>query len=74
MRWLLVLFAVLLVVWLWRSNRPTRPGGARSGTDAPDPQPMVGCALCSVHVPLAEAVHGKSGAYCCAEHRRRAEP
>ncbi len=74
MRWLLVLFAVLLLIWLWRSNRQAGPGDVPSRKVTPDPQPMVGCSLCSVHVPAAEAVHGKSGAYCCAEHRRRAEP
>ncbi len=74
MRWLLVLFAILIGIWLWRSARQTKGGHRRSGTVAPDPQQMIGCALCSVHIPAAEAVRGRMGAYCCAEHRNRAEP
>ncbi len=74
MRWLLVLFALLIGIWLWRSGRQAKSRDRQPGPVAPDPQNMIGCALCSVHVPAAEAIQGRMGAYCCAEHRSRAEP
>jgi uncharacterized protein len=71
---LLVVALVLIGVWVWR--RPRRPDAA-----APPPergaelaaQTMLPCAVCSVHVARSEALVGKNGVYCCAEHRRQAE-
>lgn len=75
MRWLLILLAILIGIWLWRSNRQAKPNLEQQPKNrAPDPLQMVDCAVCSVHVPTAEAIHGRQGAYCCVEHRRRAEP
>lgn len=75
MKLLLVLAAVLLGVWLWRSGR----SGATPRTDQPPPPPpavpqdMVACALCGLHVPRSEAVAGRRGLYCCTDHQQRAE-
>jgi uncharacterized protein len=75
MKLLLILLVVLAGVWLWRSNRPSGPKLRRQKTEAAaQPMDMVRCALCSVHVPTADAVQGKKGVYCCADHRHRAEP
>ena len=80
MKLLLVLLALMLGVWLWRSGRgkvaekknakPNGPGAA----PAEQPQDMLACKLCGLHVPRAEALIGPTGSYCCAEHLRRAEP
>jgi len=75
MKLVLILSVVLLGIWLWRTNResdlkrkqPPRP-------DAPQPLVMVRCAFCAVHVPAPDALQGKNGQYCCADHRQRAEP
>lgn len=75
MKLLLVLAAVLLGVWLWRSGRS---GAAPRADQSPPPPPaapqdMVACALCGLHVPRSEAVAGRQGLYCCTDHQQRAE-
>lgn len=75
MKFLLVLSLVLVGIWLWRSNRRANPKlKPKSPEAAQAPLETVGCILCSVHVPVLDAVQGKDGPYCCLEHRQRAEP
>ena len=75
MKFLLVLLVVLVGAWLWRSNRQSDPKlKQQTPKAARKPRDMVRCALCSVHVPSVEAIQGKKGVYCCADHRQRAEP
>jgi uncharacterized protein len=75
MRLLLVLLLVLFGIWLWRSNREARVGLKQEKPMAAQPPlDMVGCTLCSVHVAVVDAVQGRKGPYCCADHRQRAEP
>ena len=74
MKLFLVIAVVLFGVWLWRSNRTANPKPARQEPQRKEtPLETVGCALCSVHIPSADAVPGKKGFYCCPEHRQRAE-
>lgn len=75
MKFLLLLALVLLVAWLWRSSRREQPP-ERSAQPPPRPTPqdMVRCAHCGVHLPHGEAVVGRIGLYCSAEHRQLAEP
>jgi uncharacterized protein len=72
----LVVFAVLLVVYLiWRSQRAAaeRPPRAPAPPPAGQPQDMVQCPVCSLHLPRGEALIGTNGqAYCSKEHRLRA--
>jgi uncharacterized protein len=75
MRFLLVLLVVLLGVWLWRSNRESiSKQGRQQRPSAPQPQTMVRCELCSMHVPATDAITGNKGMYCSADHLRQAEP
>lgn len=72
MKFLLVLAVLALGLWLWRSGRA---GANKPDAAAPPPaQAMIACAWCQVHVPRAEALPGKRGHYCCAQHRQQAEP
>jgi len=81
MKYLLVLAIVLVAVWFWRNSRradgsrDNQSGTAsRSGT-APtgQPQDMVQCPVCLVHLPRTDALPGPDGQlYCCVEHRLRA--
>ncbi|MBC7381250.1 MAG: hypothetical protein H7346_27960 [Burkholderiaceae bacterium] len=73
MKYLLVLAIVLIGLWLWRGNRRVPPPpDARAAQ--PQLQDMIGCAVCELHVPRADATIGRSGAlYCSTDHRRRAE-
>ena len=74
MKFFLLLLAVLVGIWLWRSNRRVDPKLKRQqARAAAPPQVIVRCALCAVHVPSGDAVQGKNGAYCSADHRHSAE-
>lgn len=78
MKFLLIIAVVLLAVWLWRSGRrsgaaPDTPPSKPTATP-PDPQEMVRCAQCGVHLPRSDAVAGRKGVYCSVEHRQGAEP
>jgi len=72
MKFVLLIAFALVCIWLWRSTRPSAQKRNRRPT-ADEPQAMVRCALCSVHVPVIDAIQGKNGLYCSAEHRQRAE-
>ena len=75
----LLLFAVFAVfAWHWRSTRRAdiaerkrkvhpAPGPAAGPVD------MVQCAHCHIHLALPDAVGGRKGSYCSAEHRALAE-
>lgn len=75
----LLLFALLFVAYLlWRHGRlrdeRESATSARKPPPAPgDPQQMVSCPVCGVHLPRSEAVAGQGGIlYCSNEHRLRA--
>ena len=74
MKFLLVLVVVLIGFYLWRSGRARRSARTR---DAATPKPglveMVPCAHCGVHCARDEAVVGKAGIYCTAQHRSLSE-
>ncbi len=75
MKFLFLLLLVLLAAWLWRSARRDTGGPDRPSSPPPAaPQEMVRCTLCGTHLPHSEAVVGRTGIYCCAEHRQTAEP
>lgn len=75
MKLLLVLAAVLLGVWLWRSGRLKKKQDRQSDRPpaSPDPVTMICCGQCGVHLPKAEAVEGKQGMYCSVQHQLSAE-
>jgi len=77
MKYLLILVIVLAVIWFLRNHR--RDDKPEPGKDAPrqdalgQPQDMVRCQICSVHLPRTDALPGPGERYyCCAEHRARA--
>ncbi|HVZ45556.1 MAG TPA: PP0621 family protein [Ramlibacter sp.] len=69
----LLLFAVLWIAYLfWRGGRIADASSPRRDTpkDA-QPQEMVRCAVCSVHLPRADALEGEADVfYCSPDHRR----
>jgi len=76
MKMLLFLLSVLALLWLLRRSvqrarlRPQAP-------QVPEPQPMVACAQCGVHLPASDALPGRGGVFCGADHRaafERAHP
>lgn len=75
MKFLMILLLLLIGVWLWRSTRRTPTNNKPPPAAAtPEPLDMVRCSFCSVHLPEVEAIHGKKGVYCSAQHHHRAEP
>jgi uncharacterized protein len=73
MRLVLLLAAVVLAVWAWRSGRGDQAQSRVKRKPRQDLLDMGQCPHCGVHFPLAEAVKGKAGAYCCTEHKKAAE-
>ncbi len=77
--WVLVLALFFFVLGFKRGRpeRSTPPPPPR--TDAPvaaaepAPERMVDCAECGTHLPVSEALPGRGGHFCCAEHRSRFE-
>lgn len=69
-RYILFALIVVLVVWLVvHARRRVPPPHAKP----PAPQDMVACQRCGVHLPRADALPGKEGVFCSAEHRREHE-
>lgn len=71
MKYLLVLGVIFVAVLIWRSNR--RPDGRGKAAAPRELENMVHCPVCSVHLPLADAIPGKRASYCCVAHRQQAE-
>lgn len=46
-----------------KSEQAQRKEGKR------EPERIVACAHCGVHLPASEAVRGNGDSYCCVEHR-----
>lgn len=71
MKYLLVLLAVVLLLWLlFGRNRTRRPTGDEAPSRAPaGPEEMSRCARCGVHLPRSEALMTGGQVYCSAEHR-----
>ena len=75
----LLLFVAVIVAALWMFK-----SRARSGSDAPppkrpqppggQPQTMLACAHCGVHLPQADALTDASGRPYCTEAHRLAGP
>ena len=75
MKVLVFLLAVLALVWLLRGS--VRRMRAPAPPPPPLPQTMVACAQCGVHLPASDALPGRGGVFCGADHRaafERAHP
>ena len=69
-----MLLVLLFAVWLWRSARQGKvPHESHKKPTLHEPQDMVDCKYCGLHLPQSEAVEGRLGQYCSTEHRQRAE-
>jgi uncharacterized protein len=77
--WLLI---GLWIYGVWRSRRifspPTKASSARKGHESPSPQDgpidMVACAHCGLHIPVTDALRGRSSStlqwFCCPAHQK----
>lgn len=71
MKFVLVLLAIVLLLWMLFGRTRTRRPGSREGSKpaARQPEGMVACAHCGVHLPRSEALQVGALAYCSAAHR-----
>ena len=72
MKFVILLLAVLLLLWMLfgRSRRGDRAGRPpRSAPPGAQTEGMVACAHCGVHLPRSEAVHAGALTYCSPAHR-----
>jgi len=84
MKFLLLLLAVFVLLWMLRGSvrRARRPPQSPPPTSKPAqttdaPKPMLSCAQCGLHLPRDEALPGRGGVFCGAAHRdafERAHP
>ncbi len=69
MKFLLLVLAVLVLLWLVRGSlMRKRPPVPPTPAQAP-PQPMLACAQCGMHLPGHEALPGRGGVFCGDAHR-----
>ena len=74
MKLLIVVLAVALGTWLWRSRRPPpKAAPPRKAAGRKAVAEMTRCAVCGLHLPLADAERSAQGIYCSVEHRRQIE-
>ena len=70
MKIVIVLIAVWLLIWLLGSAKRRRAAVERKQPRGPAvPQPMLACSHCGLHLPRDEALPGRGGMFCGAEHR-----
>lgn len=82
LKYIVVIVVVLLGVWLWRKNRAdaaqtqqeekSKPA-RRAPSNAAEPQVMLSCAVCGVHLPRSDATVGRRGSYCSVAHQKQLE-
>ena len=70
-KFLLLIAVVGIAIWLFKSKARGRVGERpQQGKDTKDPQPMLACAHCGVHLPRVDAqMDGEGRAYCSEAHR-----
>ena len=74
MKFLLAFLVVLVAAWRWRIWRESvQQKKTRSRSDIPSID-VVSCRQCGLHLPANEAIVGKLGSYCSADHRKKLEP
>lgn len=78
MKFLLVFAVIWIGVWFWRQGRRAdirerKPPAASPTHKLGQPQEMVACARCGLHLPATDAVRGHDGNYCSAAHLHLAE-
>lgn len=71
MKYLLVALVVLVAIHIWRNNRrKAAPPPPRPKAHLRQPEDMVTCAHCGLHLPASDAITSPDrNHYCSTEHR-----
>ena len=70
MKFILLLIAVFVLLWLLRGGLRRRKSPPASASSEPvRPLPMLACAQCGIHLPVSEALPGRGGVFCGEAHR-----
>lgn len=70
---LLLALVVALVLWWKHSQRGRREAPPPPAAGPIPPEAMLRCAECGLHLPSSQALPGRGGVFCSAEHRQRHE-
>ena len=77
MKFALLVVAIVVLLWLLRGARrrvsppPEKP--PEMPAQPAEPQPMLSCAHCGLHLPRDEALPGRGGVFCGEAHRKAFE-
>jgi uncharacterized protein len=79
MKFALLVVAIVVLLWLLRGARrrvsppPAKPPERPARQADTEPQPMLSCAHCGLHLPRDEALPGRGGVFCGEAHRKAFE-
>lgn len=73
MKYFILLAIIAGVIWWLRTKRDGTDKTQDPSRQSPNPQTMVKCAHCDLHLPQNDAVEGSLGVYCSASHRSARE-
>jgi uncharacterized protein len=68
MKYFILLVLIAGVIWWLRTKRNNSDKTQEPSRQSQNPQTMVRCAHCDLHLPQSDAVEGSLGVYCSAAH------
>jgi uncharacterized protein len=69
MKYLIVILVVVAAGWLLLRGRAPDRQARRDAASGTNPQIMVQCAHCGLHLPRGDAVEDRLGVFCSEAHR-----
>lgn len=70
MKYLIVVLVVLVLGWLLLRGRSRPKPDARAASRGTQPQEVVACRHCGVHLPRIDAIEDHNGVFCSEAHRQ----
>jgi uncharacterized protein len=69
MKYLIVVLVVLVLGWLLLRGRSRPETDARAASRETQPQEVVACRHCGLHLPRIDAIEDHNGVFCSEAHR-----
>jgi uncharacterized protein len=73
MKYLILVGVIAVALWWLRMQRNTSNSSDNPKSTGQQPQNMVRCAHCDLHLPQSDAVKGSLGLYCSNAHLQAKE-